>query len=87
MKIEYKNIVLRDMTEKDIDDDIRWNTVETDWADWDAPWEALPDLLTFDPEEYRKRSLRNLRSRRMRFAGDLKLIQRRGSISVRSIHI
>ena len=38
------------MTEADIEDDIRWNTVETDWANWDAPWESLPDLLTFDPD-------------------------------------
>lgn len=55
MKIEYKNIVLRDMKESDIEDDIRWNTVETDWAHWDAPWESEPDLLTFDPEEYRRK--------------------------------
>ncbi|MBQ4545826.1 MAG: GNAT family N-acetyltransferase [Oscillospiraceae bacterium] len=60
MKIEYKNIVLRDMTEKDIDDDIRWNTVETDWGNWDAPWESLPDLQTFDPEAYRKKELGKL---------------------------
>ena len=60
MKIEYKNIVLRDMTESDIDDEIRWNTVETDWANWDAPWESLPDLLTFDPDKYRKKELEKL---------------------------
>ena len=60
MKIEYKDIILRDMTEADIEDDIRWNTVETDWANWDAPWESLPDLLTFNPEEYRKKELEKL---------------------------
>lgn len=60
MKIIYKDIILRDMTEADIEDDIRWNTVETDWANWDAPWESLPDLLTFDPEEYRKKELAKL---------------------------
>ena len=60
MKIEYKDIILRDMTEEDIEDYIRWNTVETDWANWDAPWEALPDLLTFNPEEYRKKELEKL---------------------------
>lgn len=60
MKIEYKDIILRDMTEEDIEDYIRWNTVETDWANWDAPWESLPDLLTFNPEEYRKKELEKL---------------------------
>ncbi len=60
MKIEYKDIILRDMTEADIEDDIRWNTLETDWANWDAPWESLPDLMTFDAEEYRKKELLKL---------------------------
>ena len=32
MKIEYKDIILRDMTEADIEDDIRWYTLETDWS-------------------------------------------------------
>lgn len=57
MKIYYKNIVLRDMKESDINDEIRWNTVETDWAHWDAPWESEPDLLTFDPEKHREKEL------------------------------
>ncbi|MBR5309800.1 MAG: GNAT family N-acetyltransferase [Oscillospiraceae bacterium] len=60
MIIKFKNIILRDMTKADIGDDIRWNTVETDWAHWDAPWESEPDLLTFDPEEYRKKELLKL---------------------------
>ncbi len=60
MKIEYRDIILRDMTEADIEDDIRWNTVETDWANWDAPWESIPDLLTFNPEEHRKKELERL---------------------------
>lgn len=60
MKIEYKNIVLRDMTEADIGDEIRWNTVETDWAHWDAPWESEPELLTFGAEKYREKELRKL---------------------------
>ena len=55
MKIEYKDIILRDMTEADIEDDIRWYTVETDWSNWDAPWESLPDIS--DTEAYRKKEL------------------------------
>lgn len=41
MEIKYQNIVLRDMKESDIEDEIRWRTVETAWGDWDAPWEEI----------------------------------------------
>ena len=58
MKIEYKDIILRDMTEADIEDDIRWYTVETDWSNWDAPWEPLPDIP--DTDSYRKKELLKL---------------------------
>lgn len=58
MKIEYKDIILRDMTEADIEDDIRWNTLETDWSNWDAPWEPLPDIP--DTDAYRKKELLKL---------------------------
>ena len=58
MKIEYKDIILRDMTEADIEDDIRWNTVESDWSNWDAPWEPLPDIS--DTDSYRKKELLKL---------------------------
>lgn len=57
MEIHYKNIVLRDMRESDIEDEIRWNTVETQWALWDAPWEMEEELHGFDPEEHRKKEL------------------------------
>ena len=60
MKIEYKDIILRDMTEVDIEDHIRWNTAETDWAHWDAPWESEQDLLCFNSEEFRKDMLKKL---------------------------
>jgi len=32
-------IVLRYIQESDIDDYIRWATTETEWRDWDSPWE------------------------------------------------
>lgn len=41
MQIKYKNIVLRDMVESDIEDYVRWWTAETAWSDWDAPWESV----------------------------------------------
>jgi len=39
MKIEFENIILRDMIESDIEDYVRWFTVEREWENWDAPWE------------------------------------------------
>ena len=32
-------ITLRDMIESDIDDYVRWFTVDNEWMDFDAPWE------------------------------------------------
>ena len=58
MKIEYKDIILRDMTEVDIEDDIRWYTIETDWSNWDAPWEPLQDIS--DTDAYRKNEILKL---------------------------
>ena len=57
MELKYHNIVLRDMEERDIDDEIRWNTVQTQWALWDAPWEMEEELSTFDSEAHRKKEL------------------------------
>ena len=39
MRIELENIILRDMIESDIEDYVRWFTVEREWENWDAPWE------------------------------------------------
>ncbi len=39
MKTEAENIVLRDMNESDIEDYVRWFTLEREWENWDAPWE------------------------------------------------
>lgn len=61
MEIKYKNIVLRDMKIPDTEDKIRWNTVETDWANWDAPWETLEDIKNFDAEKFRKKALEKLK--------------------------
>lgn len=32
-------VILRDFIEADIEDYVRWETVETEWKLWDAPWE------------------------------------------------
>ena len=39
MKIESGDIILRDMTESDVEDYVRWFTAEREWENWDAPWE------------------------------------------------
>lgn len=59
--IRYRDIVLRDMRESDIEDEIRWNTVETEWALWDAPWEMEMELLKFDPEKFQWEELEALK--------------------------
>lgn len=40
MEIKFENIILRDMIESDIEDYVRWFTVEREWENWDAPWET-----------------------------------------------
>ena len=41
MKIEFENIILRDMIESDVEDYVRWFTTETEWTKTDAPWEPI----------------------------------------------
>ena len=50
-EIRYRNIVLRDMIEADIEDWIRWDSIDTEWMDWDAPDEPAEEI---DAEEYRR---------------------------------
>lgn len=38
--ITAKDIVLRDFAAPDIEKRIYWETVETEWQRWDAPWES-----------------------------------------------
>ena len=52
LEISFRNIVLRDMVTGDIADEIRWITVETEWALWDAPWEMEVELPKFDPVSF-----------------------------------
>lgn len=61
MEIIYHDIVLRDHRKSDIDDDIRWNTAETEWAFWDAPWEAVGKVENFDADAFCKKELENLK--------------------------
>lgn len=58
MKIVGKIINLRSFQESDIEDYIRWFTLETEWLNWDAPWEDYSD---FDTEQYRNLQLQRLK--------------------------
>lgn len=58
MVIKYRDIVLRDMVESDIDDWIHWNTEETEWMDWDGP--DLGSDEPFDADAFRAESMETL---------------------------
>ena len=53
-KIIGEKVILRDIIEKDILDYFRWNTIETEWWLWDAPWE---DDGNFDQIKFREKTL------------------------------
>lgn len=44
MELQENRIFLRDIREEDISDYIRWYTVDTEWTDWDAPWESIASV-------------------------------------------
>ena len=59
MEIKYRDVILRDVVESDIDDWVRWNTVDTEWMDWDGPdLECDP----FDEMQFRKESIQQIRN-------------------------
>lgn len=62
MKLKYENIVLRDMTKADIEDYVRWFTIETEWANTDAPWEPIDSDEESERTSWREyyESVRNL---------------------------
>lgn len=40
LNLKYKDVILRDMLPNDLINHRRWWTEETEWMNWDAPWEA-----------------------------------------------
>ena len=44
MKIEFDSITLHDMIASDIEDYVRWFTVEREWENWNAPLGKRGDL-------------------------------------------
>lgn len=73
MEFKFRKVVLRDMGEADIEDEIRWNTVETQWAQWDAPWESLEALKSFDPAAHRRTELEQLKKPKPEIRNTLEL--------------
>lgn len=59
MELIGDKVILRDFEESDINDVIRWETLETEWQLWDAPWENEAGNA-FDAEKYRKDKLNQL---------------------------
>lgn len=60
MELRDDNVILRDFREDDIEDIIRWQTVERELQLWNLPWEDDKQLNT---EEYREKIFSLLRKR------------------------
>ncbi len=58
MRIEYRDIVLRDCEQGDIEDELRWMNVQTQWMDEDTPWERAEPV---DPAFLREEMLDMIR--------------------------
>lgn len=62
VQIKYQNIVLRDMTEADIEDYVHWFTRQTEWSKSDAPWEPIESSEESERASWREyyESVKNL---------------------------
>jgi len=43
MQLKNDKVILRYIKESDIENYLRWATIETEWQNWDAPWEWPDD--------------------------------------------
>ena len=77
MEIRCKNVILRDMVAADIEDEIRWHTVETEWGLWDAPWEDC--FSAFDPDAYREKARKKLQEPKDGFRWELQVVSSDGT--------
>lgn len=73
--IRYGDIVLRDLVERDIEDWIRWETVDTEWMDWDGPDLEVPPFVE---EEFRAECAELLKHPRTGFRNFFELDTARG---------
>lgn len=76
------DIVLRDFVVSDIGDMIRWNTTETEWCSWDAPWETEEGLKDFDKDKYRAKKMMQLKR-----VKPINEIRDRLEICVKNVHV
>ena len=60
--IKHQNVVLRDYKETDIEDEIRWYSTETEWQNYDAPWENN-SITEYEIRRRRKSRIANLPNR------------------------
>ncbi|HOG01451.1 MAG: hypothetical protein BWY35_01838 [Firmicutes bacterium ADurb.Bin248] len=49
MRLIDEKVILRDMIASDVEDRVRWETIETEWLGWDAPWENDPANVYYVP--------------------------------------
>jgi hypothetical protein len=61
MILRCRNVSLRDRSESDLEDYVRWNTVKAGWKLWDAPWEHVPVSPDEDPRRWEVRMREKLR--------------------------
>lgn len=76
MKIKYIDVYLRDLIKEDVDTYIRWNTVETEWMKWDAPWEKA----VTDPVKIRARFMERLAKPKTELRRRLNICYKDGSL-------
>jgi RimJ/RimL family protein N-acetyltransferase len=62
VEVRGERIVLRDQRPSDVDARLRWLTVETEWGEWDAPWEGNDPLPPERVEEVRRGMLEAMRN-------------------------
>lgn len=60
MQLQYKDIVLREFKEEDIESIIKFNTEQNEYLDWYKPWEKEEFLDDFDPEIYALKTKKDL---------------------------
>lgn len=78
MELNYKSITLKSFTELEIEDEVRWMTVETQWMREDTPWEE-PESI--DPVDLRKQMQEIMTNDYQSF------VQSRSEIFVKEKHI
>jgi RimJ/RimL family protein N-acetyltransferase len=59
-----ERVLLRGPRPEDVDALLRWDSVETGWQDWDAPWEGTSIIAPGEMDAARERAVARLESTR-----------------------